>query len=87
MFRAFAIFVATLVSVAAFAPVSRVARSSALTMQWKANEKFANEIGVQAPLGLFDPLNLLENADEVFEFFLMFLFDDCTVMFIILLFL
>ena len=65
MFRVFALLVASLVSVAAFAPVSRVTRSSAITMQWKANQKFANEIGVQAPLGLFDPLNLLENADQV----------------------
>ena len=58
MFRAFAVLVATLAGVAAFAPVSRVARSSALKMG------FENEIGAQAPLGFWDPLGLLKDADQ-----------------------
>jgi hypothetical protein len=57
MFRALAIL-ASFVSVAAFAPASRVASSSALKMS------FENAIGAQAPLGFWDPLGLLANADE-----------------------
>ena len=49
---------ANLLSVAAFAPVSRVARSSALKMG------FESEIGAQPPLGFWDPLNLLADADQ-----------------------
>jgi hypothetical protein len=62
MFRFVSIF-AILASVAAFAPMSRVARSSAVA-GWKGNSAFENEIGVQAPLGLYDPLNLLDGADQ-----------------------
>jgi hypothetical protein len=58
MFRTVAILVAILANVAAFAPVSRVARGSALKMG------FENEIGVQAPLGFWDPLGLLKDADQ-----------------------
>ena len=57
MFR----FVALLVSIAgasAFAPMARVARASAIKMS------FESEIGAQPPLGFWDPLGLLNDADE-----------------------
>ena len=57
MFK-FISFVSTILSVAAFAPVSRTASSSALKMA------FENEIGVQPPLGFWDPLGLLKDADQ-----------------------
>ena len=57
MFRALAIL-ASFVSASAFAPASRVSSSSALTMS------FENAIGAQAPLGFWDPLGLLKDADE-----------------------
>jgi hypothetical protein len=57
MFRALAIL-ASFIGAAAFAPAARVARSSALKMA------FENEIGAQPPLGFWDPLGLLKNADE-----------------------
>ena len=57
MFR-FVAFLATIVSVAAFAPAARVARSSAIKMS------FESEIGAQAPLGFWDPLGLLKDADQ-----------------------
>ena len=58
MFRAIAIL-ASIVGASAFAPASRmVIRSSALKMN------FENEIGAQAPLGFWDPLNFLEGADQ-----------------------
>jgi len=47
-------------SVAAFAP-TKIADTSALTLN-AAN--FEGELGVQAPLGLFDPLGLLDTADQ-----------------------
>ena len=56
MFRALAIL-ASFVSAAAFAPASR-ATSSALKMS------FENAIGAQPPLGFWDPLGLLKDADE-----------------------
>jgi hypothetical protein len=57
MFRFLALIV-SLVSVAAFLPAANVARSSSLKMN------FENEIGVQAPLGFWDPLGLLKDADQ-----------------------
>lgn len=42
----------------AFAPSGRVARFSALKMD------FSSEIGAQPPLGFWDPLGLLTDADE-----------------------
>jgi hypothetical protein len=54
-----AVFACVFVAVvSAFAPVSRVARSSSVVMG------FENEIGVQPPLGLWDPLGLLKDADQ-----------------------
>lgn len=58
MFRAIAIL-ASLVSAAAFAPRNVARTSSALKMS------FESEIGAQAPLGFWDPLGLLANADQV----------------------
>ena len=52
------VFVASLVGAAAFAPISQVARSSVLKMS------FESELGAQAPLGFWDPLGLLEDADQ-----------------------
>ena len=57
MFRATAIL-AILASAAAFAPMGRMATSSALKMS------FESEIGSQAPLGFWDPLGLLNDADQ-----------------------
>eukprot|EP01041_Mallomonas_annulata_P002147 gene2147-biopygen1024 len=57
MFRAAAIF-ASVASVAAFAPAGRVVSSSALKMG------FESELGAQPPLGFWDPLGLLKNADQ-----------------------
>jgi len=45
-------------SAAAFAPASQKISSSAVSMA------FESELGVQPPLGLFDPLGLLEDADQ-----------------------
>jgi len=59
MFRALLIF-GSLLGASAFAPVSkRVPATSSLKMS-----DFKNEIGVQAPLGLWDPLGLLKGADQ-----------------------
>jgi Chlorophyll A-B binding protein len=55
MFRAFAIL-ASIVGASAFAPASRVARSS-LKMSYEG------EAGVTAPAGFFDPLGLSANID------------------------
>jgi hypothetical protein len=57
MFRLAAV-VASIANVAAFAPASKVVSSSALKMG------FESEIGAQAPLGFWDPLGLLANADQ-----------------------
>lgn len=57
MFKYIALL-ASLASSAAFAPASTRASSSALKMSFK------NAIGAQAPLGFFDPLGLLEDADQ-----------------------
>ena len=46
----FIAILASLVSVAAFAPASRVAPSAALKMS------FEDALGAQAPLGFWDPL-------------------------------
>jgi hypothetical protein len=56
MFRVVVALVA-LLATSAFSTVARVARSSALKMT------FENEIGAQPPLGFWDPLGLLKDAD------------------------
>ena len=57
MFRT-AVLVASMVGVSAFSPAGRVASSSALKMG------FENALGAQAPLGFWDPLGLLKDADQ-----------------------
>ena len=61
MIRAIVLLLITIVCANAFAPVTvsrAAARSSALKMG------FENEIGAQPPLGFWDPLGLLTNADQ-----------------------
>jgi len=53
-----AIFASMLTSAAAFAPASQKASSTGLNMA------FENEVGAQPPLGCFDPLGLLKDADQ-----------------------
>lgn len=57
MFRSI-VALALLLAVSAFAPSARVARSSAVKMA------FEDAIGAQAPLGFWDPLGLLKDADQ-----------------------
>mmetsp|Transcript_35883 Transcript_35883/g.36570 ORF Transcript_35883/g.36570 Transcript_35883/m.36570 type:complete len:201 (+) Transcript_35883:64-666(+) len=57
MFRT-AVCIASFVGVSAFAPSGRMAASSALKMG------FESELGAQEPLGFWDPLNLLADADQ-----------------------
>jgi hypothetical protein len=57
MFRALAIL-ASIVGASAFAPARMARTSSALKMS------FESEIGAQAPLGFWDPLGLLKEADQ-----------------------
>jgi hypothetical protein len=57
MFR-FITFIAALVGAAAFAPAPRVSTSSSLKMS------FESAVGAQPPLGFFDPLGLLKDADQ-----------------------
>ena len=52
-----AILASLLASAAAFAPSKTAKSSTALQAD------YTGEIGVQAPLGLFDPLNVLKNGD------------------------
>lgn len=53
-----AVFATLLASAAAFAPQKTASSSTALKGTWD------DKIGVQPPLGFFDPLKLLEDADE-----------------------
>lgn len=57
MFKFIAIL-ASIVGAAAFAPASRMASSSALKMG------FEDALGAQPPLGFWDPLGLLADADQ-----------------------
>ena len=57
MFRTI-VLVASIVGASAFAPAPVVARSSAMKMS------FENALGAQAPLGFWDPLGLLKDADQ-----------------------
>ena len=52
-----AIATTLIASAAAFAPASKVASKSAL-------QAFESEIGAQPPLGFFDPLGMLADADQ-----------------------
>ena len=54
------VIIASLIaSAAAFAPAQQSARTSVAT-----NMAFEDELGVQPPLGFFDPLGLLSSGDE-----------------------
>jgi len=57
MFKAVAV-IASFVGVTAFAPAGRMVTSSSLKMG------FESEIGAQPPLGFWDPLGLLAEADQ-----------------------
>mmetsp|Transcript_8351 Transcript_8351/g.8508 ORF Transcript_8351/g.8508 Transcript_8351/m.8508 type:complete len:200 (+) Transcript_8351:46-645(+) len=57
MFRSVAV-IASFVGAAAFAPSGRITASSSLKMG------FESEIGAQPPLGFWDPLGLLAEADQ-----------------------
>ena len=57
MFRAL-VLVASFLGASAFAPVSTRATSSALRMG------FENALGAQPPIGFWDPLGLLKDADQ-----------------------
>jgi Chlorophyll A-B binding protein len=67
MFRSIAIL-ASLVGASAFAPLSAVRATSALMAKGKTVAKaaasFEDALGAQAPLGFWDPLDLLKDADE-----------------------
>ena len=53
------IFASLLVGAAAFAPAQNSARTSTAV-----NADFSKELGVQVPLGFWDPLGLLKDADQ-----------------------
>eukprot|EP00597_Dinobryon_sp_UTEXLB2267_P007373 CAMPEP_0170091056 /NCGR_PEP_ID=MMETSP0019_2-20121128/24744_1 /TAXON_ID=98059 /ORGANISM="Dinobryon sp., Strain UTEXLB2267" /LENGTH=262 /DNA_ID=CAMNT_0010310745 /DNA_START=180 /DNA_END=968 /DNA_ORIENTATION=- len=57
MFRS-TLVLALIAGVVAFAPIARKSVSSSLKMD------FSGELGAQAPLGFWDPLGLLKNADQ-----------------------
>lgn len=57
MFRLLAVL-AALISASAFSPAGRVTSSTALKMGYE------NAIGAQPPLGFWDPLGLLKDADQ-----------------------
>lgn len=52
------LILSALLGAAAFAPAARRAASSALKMS------FESELGAQPPLGFWDPIGLLKNADQ-----------------------
>ena len=54
-----AILASLVATAAAFAPAQESARSSVAT-----NMAYADELGAQAPLGFFDPLGIVKNADQ-----------------------
>jgi hypothetical protein len=54
-----AILASILASAAAFAPAKQAVRTSVAT-----NMAFENELGVQPPLGFFDPLGLVADGDQ-----------------------
>ena len=54
-----AIVASLIASAAAFAPAQQGAASTSL-----AAKDYASEIGVQMPLGLWDPLNILDTCDD-----------------------
>ncbi|VEU39994.1 unnamed protein product [Pseudo-nitzschia multistriata] len=60
-----AIFASLVVGTAAFAPAQQASVSTSLAASSTGpNTAFANEPGVVAPLGLFDPFSVLDDADQ-----------------------
>ena len=57
-----AILFSLIAGASAFAPVQEGSRSNSALAE--KNQAYAGEVGVVAPLGLFDPFNLLDNADQ-----------------------
>ena len=55
----FAVFASLLASAAAFSPAAQQSAGSSLLAS-----PFANEMGAQAPLGFWDPLNIMEGKDK-----------------------
>ena len=53
-----AVLASLIASAAAFAPAKQAAKTSAVA------SSFEDTLGAQAPLGLWDPLGLLNGADE-----------------------
>jgi len=51
-------------SAAAFAPAQVAQTSTSLSALVPSDGKFENELGVQPPIGFYDPLGLLDNADQ-----------------------
>jgi hypothetical protein len=49
---------------AAFAPAQQASPSTTALADTGPNQAYAGEPGVVAPLGLFDPFSLLDNADK-----------------------
>ena len=71
MFRALVIL-ASLLGVSAFVPVSNRAPTSALKMA-----DFSKEIGAQMPLGFWDPLGLMKDADQAtFDLYRYYPYED-----------
>lgn len=58
MFK-FLVIISSLISAIAFSPVNRVKVSSSLKMA-----SFENEIGVQPPLGYWDPMGILDDGEQ-----------------------
>lgn len=58
-----AVFASVIAGTAAFSPSSKGWSSSSLSVAGP-NTQYANEPGVVAPLGLFDPFSLLDDADQ-----------------------
>jgi hypothetical protein len=57
-----AVLASIVAGTAAFAPSQQASRSTSALAE--KNQAFAGEVGVVAPLGLYDPFNLLDNADQ-----------------------
>jgi len=68
--KAFAVIITLAGSASAFAPVQQSRSSTAL-----ADKPFSDALGVQAPLGLWDPLGIIADGDqEKFD-----LFRECEI--------
>ncbi len=57
----FALLTSLVASAAAFTPTQRASPSTSAVF---AASDYAGEVGVTAPLGVFDPLNILDTADR-----------------------